>query len=221
MQVRFEDFRPESFSFHEHPVLVIENFWTSAERNYFRQAMHRARWKRLGEMAHLRETFPLCGDWAKAEIAQMEAQIFLERLAFPCIMVYMESFPNIVRRHMSFNYYSYAAGDCLLTHDDTMQANGADERIRTPCAPLRRLAVVAYLHDEWQPDWGGELIIYRSTEEQKAQPNLTVTHCIAPLPGSVVVFTVPRFHRVCRVDPASGNNKRLSIAGWFMTEQER
>ena len=33
----------------------------------------------------------------------------------------MESFPNITGRHMGFNYYSYAAGDSLLTHDDTDQ----------------------------------------------------------------------------------------------------
>jgi SM-20-related protein len=33
------------------------------------------------------------------------------------------------------------------------------------------------------------------------------------------MFTVPRFHRVCRVDPMAGQHRRLSIAGWFMTEQ--
>jgi SM-20-related protein len=32
------------------------------------------------------------------------------------------------------------------------------------------------------------------------------------------MFTVPRFHRVCRVDPTAGQHRRLSIAGWFMTE---
>ncbi|MEC4679667.1 MAG: hypothetical protein VST67_03095 [Nitrospirota bacterium] len=31
-------------------------------------------------------------------------------------------------------------------------------------------------------------------------------------------ITVPQFHRVCRVDALAGNHKRLSIAGWFMTE---
>ncbi|TAJ32271.1 MAG: hypothetical protein EPO64_01360 [Nitrospirae bacterium] len=221
MQVQFEDFCPESFSFHEHPVLVIENFWTVEERNYFRQAMGQATWTQLREMPRLRETFPNCGNWIKAEMAQAEAQIFLDRLALRCIMAYMESFPNIVRRHLSFSYYSYAAGDCLLTHDDTAQANGTAALAQEAGAPLRRLALVTYLHNEWQPDWGGELIIYHSIRGQHAQPHLMITHCIAPQPGSLVIFTVPRFHRVSRVDPTSGNNKRLSIAGWFMTEQER
>ncbi len=220
MNVEFEHFDPESFSFREDPVLVIENFWTTEERKYFRQAMRRATWRELSRMTPLREAFPNCGNWVKAGIAPAEAKVFLDRLALPCITAYIESFPNIARRHMSFNYYSYSAGDCLLTHDDTMQATDRVSLAQGPCLPLRRLALVAYLHDEWQPDWGGELIIYRSTQGQRAQSNLTITHCVAPQPGSVVIFTVPRFHRVSRVDPMCGDSKRLSIAGWFMTEHD-
>ncbi|MFM8552740.1 MAG: 2OG-Fe(II) oxygenase [Nitrospiraceae bacterium] len=220
MQVRFEDFDPWKFSFHEDPVLVLEEVWKDEERKYFQEAMRRAAWKPLRDMAHLHEAFPNCGNWNKAEIAQGEAKVFLDGLAFPCIMDYMESFPNTIRRHMSFNYYAYAAGDCLLTHDDTVQANGADGRTGERCAPLRRLAVVAYLHDEWQPDWGGELIVYHATQGQGASSRLAITHCIAPQPGSLVIFTVPRFHRVSRVDPAGGDVQRLSIAGWFMTEHD-
>jgi SM-20-related protein len=33
-----------------------------------------------------------------------------------------------------------------------------------------------------------------------------------------VILSVPRFHRVARVDALAGANRRLSIAGWFMTE---
>jgi SM-20-related protein len=219
MQVEFEHFDPERFSFHEHPVLVIENFWTDEERQYFQHAMHRAAWKALRENRHLHETFPDCGNWLKADIARAEATVFLNRLTLPCIMRYVESFPHIARRHMNFNYYSYGAGDCLLTHDDTAQAE--DSVTPTQRAyPLRRLALVTYLHDEWQPDWGGELIIYRSIPGQDTRSDLAITHCIAPKPGSLVLFTVPRFHRVCRVDSVSGDHKRLSIGGWFMTEHD-
>ena len=219
MQIEFEHFDSERFSFHEHPVLVIENFFTDEERRYFQHAMQRAAWTPLREKRNLRETFPNCGNWLKADIARTEATVFLDRLALPCIRTYIESFPNIARRHMNFNYYSYGAGDCLLTHDDTAQADYSAVQAEGS-APLRRLAVVTYFHDEWQPDWGGELIIYRSLPGQHTQSDLTITHCIAPKPGSLVLFTVPRFHRVCRVDPVSGDHKRLSVAGWFMTEQE-
>jgi SM-20-related protein len=219
MQVDLQHFDPERFSFHEHPVLVIDNFWTDEERRYFQHSMRQAAWTALREMRRLRETFPNCGNWLKAEIARMEATTFLDRLTLPCIKRYVESFPNIARRHINFNYYSYGAGDCLLTHDDTAQAT--DSAVQTErAAPLRRLALVTYLHDKWQPDWGGELIIYRSSSGQHPQSDLAITHCIAPKPGSLVLFTVPRLHRVCRVDSASGDHKRLSIGGWFMTEHD-
>jgi SM-20-related protein len=62
-------------------------------------------------------------------------------------------------------------------------------------------------------------MIYSATgTRHDDKPDLSITHCIAPRPGSLVMFTVPRFHRVCRVDHTAGRHKRLSIAGWFMTE---
>ena len=83
----------------------------------------------------------------------------------------------------------------------------------------RRIAVATYFHEEWKPDWGGELIIYaKRTIHPSARVELVPTHCIEPRPGSLVMFTVPRVHRVCRVDQTAGPHRRLSIAGWFMTE---
>lgn len=205
----------ETFSFHRTPVLVIENFWSAEERNLFRQAMERANWNQLQDMSYVRQDFPNSGNWSKAEIAQSQGQLLLSRLELPCIQRYIESFPNITRRHLGFSYYSYGAGDCLLTHDDTDQGHQAGGKP----APLRRLALVTYFHEEWECDWGGELMIYSAAgEPQGGKPDLTITHCIAPKPGSLVMFTVPRFHRVCRVDQTAGNHKRLSIAGWFMTQ---
>lgn len=79
--------------------------------------------------------------------------------------------------------------------------------------------MVTYFHEEWRSDWGGELIIYAKRPNHTAeQPDLLPVHCIEPRPGSLVMFTVPRFHRVCRVDETAGSHRRLSIAGWFMTE---
>lgn len=205
----------ESFSFHQTPVLVIENFWSAEERTQFRQAMNRANWNQLHDLSYVRQDFPNSGNWAKAEIAQPQGQLLLSRLEMPCIQEYIESFPNISRRHLGFSYYSYSAGDCLLTHDDTDQGHPVGGKP----APRRRLAMVSYFHEEWECDWGGELMIYAATGETKhGKPDLAITHCIAPKPGSLVMFTVPRFHRVCRVDQTAGDHKRLSIAGWFMTE---
>lgn len=204
-----------SFSFQRSPVLVVENFWSSEERQFFRSAMNQAVWKSLSDLPNAREDFPNSGNWAKAEIGSGEAQRFLSRLQLPCIRDHIESFPNIIGRHVGFNYYSYSTGDCLLTHDDTDQGRFVKGRR----ALQRRIAAVTYFHEEWQPDWGGELIIYeRRADQDGGSINLTPTHCIEPRPGSLVMFTVPRYHRVCRVDPTAGRHRRLSIAGWFMTE---
>ncbi len=204
-----------SFSFRTSPVLVVENFWSLEERQYFRDAMTNASWKSLQELANVREDFPNSGNWAKAEIAPPQGQRLLSRLQLPCIQEYMESFPNIIGRHLGFNYYSYSAGDCLLTHDDTDQSHPTAGRP----APLRRIALVTYFHEEWHPDWGGELIMYAErTNHTTERIDLVPTHCIEPRPGSLVMFTVPRLHRVCRVDQTAGQHRRLSIAGWFMTE---
>lgn len=204
-----------SVSLHTSPVLVVEDFWSADERRFFRDKMTRALWKSLSDLPNTREDFPNSGNWAKAEIGPEEGQRFLSRLQLPCVRDYIESFPDIIGRHVGFNYYSYTAGDCLLTHDDTDQGRFAEGR-RTL---QRRIAVVAYVHEEWQPDWGGELIIYeRRAGRAGEQINLMPTHCIQPHPGSLVMFTVPRFHRVCRVDLTAGQHRRLSIAGWFMTE---
>jgi SM-20-related protein len=220
MQVSRSSFNPDTFSFHEDPVLVIENFWTSPERKQFRDAMERSSWQSLQDMPGVQAAFPNCGNWRKGRIAFPDANRLLERLAYPCIESYMESFPGITGRSLSFSYYSYGSGDCLLTHDDTAQE--ASPTLLDDTAPLRRLALVTYVHEEWEADWGGELIVYSAKPRvESKRPKLTITHCIAPEPGSLVLFTVPRFHRVCRVDPVIGANKRLSIAGWFLTHHAR
>ena len=203
-----------SFSFHKNPVLVVENFWSPEERQFFREGMSQAEWRSLSDLQKVKEDFPNSGNWAKAEIGRAQGQQLLSRVQLPCIQSYMESFPNITGRHVGFNYYSYAAGDCLLTNDDTDQGYAMEG----VTAPRRRIALVSYFHDEWRSDWGGELIIYAKRKMYSVeQPDLQVTHCIEPRPGSLVMFTVPRFHRVCRVDQAAGDQRRLSIAGWFMT----
>jgi SM-20-related protein len=218
MQVAWPDFDPTIFSFHDDPVLVIENFWTAVERRQFRDAMQRASWQTLHDMPTVHTAFPDCGNWRKGRMAFPEIGRLLERLAFPCIEWFMESFPGVTGRSLSFSYYSYKSGDCLLTHDDTAQTAGPPP-MNARTTSRRRLALVSYVHDEWEPDWGGELIIYEADRQTgTGRPKLRISHCIAPEPGSLVLFSVPRYHRVCRVDPVAGEHARLSIAGWLLTD---
>ena len=219
MKIRFQEFNPNKFSFHRDPVLVLEGFWSKEERDLFLTAMDQAEWKKRTDIQATNLAFPDCGEWLKAAIGPSEASILLNRLTFPCITNYIESFPRIKQRHMSFSYYSYGAGDCLSTHDDTDEQYTRDEETaQSVSPPQRRIAVVSYVHHQWVTDWGGELIIYDHRKQKDGQVHLEVSACLEPKPGSIVLLTVPRFHRVCRVDPFANEHRRLSIAGWFMTE---
>ena len=204
-----------SVSFRSRPVVIVENFWSAEERRFFREGMNSATWKQLSDLENVQQDFPNSGNWVKAEIGSAEGKHFLSRLQLPCIQEHIESFSNIIGRHVGFSYYSYSAGDCLLTHDDTDQG-----RLTVGRPSLRRrIAVVSYVHEEWKPDWGGELIIYaRRAGRSSDSADLVPTHCIEPRPGTLLMFTVPRYHRICRVDLTAGQHRRLSIAGWFMTE---
>jgi SM-20-related protein len=217
MKVAFQDFDPEAFSFHQDPVLVLEEFWTPQEQIYFLDAMKRTTWKDLAAMPAVARAFPNCGNWNKGDIEQREREAFLDKVSLPCIADYIESFPNIKQRHLNFNYYSYGVGDSLSVHDDTDEAYVAADG---PRPPLRRLALVTYFHEKWEPDWGGELIVYDPKKDQQGKQALEVSHCIMPQPRSLALFAVPRFHRVCRIDPLAGDHRRMSIVLWFMTEHD-
>ncbi|WP_338517751.1 2OG-Fe(II) oxygenase [Alteromonas gracilis] len=68
----------------------------------------------------------------------------------------------------------------------------------------RVLSLVAYLNEDWQPDDGGELILYRDEEDIRG---ISVT----PQLGTFVVFLSEQFpHEVL---PAV--RPRHSVAGWF------
>ena len=218
MRVRLEDFDAAGFSLHEHPVLVLENFWSPEEMTRYRGAMQRSDWITRGSMEGTAKSFPGCGNWGKAAIQEPERDSFLQRVMMPFVTNFVDSFEDVVGRVMSFNYFNYGVGDCLSVHSDT-RADGPPTPGRSV---TRRIAVATYFHDVWDVNWGGELIIYDEKFPGKnadgASPTLEVRTCISPDPGSLVFFTVPRIHRVSRVDPFATDNRRLSIAGWFMTD---
>ncbi|UDL05717.1 2OG-Fe(II) oxygenase [Marinobacter sp. CA1] len=91
------------------------------------------------------------------------------------------------------HYAHYAPGDFYKRHLDAFrgQAN-------------RVLSLVVYLNPGWQPDQGGELVLYRDAQDRDG---LKVT----PALGTVVAFLSEEFpHEVL---PAARH--RYSIAGWF------
>ena len=215
MKVLYKDFNQEAFSFQNDPVLVLEEFWTPEDTAFFRNAMKQAKWKKLLDLPAVSRAFPNAGNWLKGDVEQNERETFFGKINLPCIENHIDSFPNIKQRHLNLNYYSYGVGDCLPTHDDTDEAYVPSN---LPRPPLRRLAMVAYFHEEWQPDWGGELIVYGERKDTSDKKALDIVGCVTPKPRSLAMFTVPRHHRVCRIDPLAGDHRRQTIVTWFMTE---
>lgn len=91
------------------------------------------------------------------------------------------------------HYAHYRAGHFYKRHYDAFrgQAN-------------RVLSVVAYLNHDWQPDEGGELVLYRDDDDTQGIK-------VVPAMGSLAVFLSEEFpHEVL---PAQRD--RYSIAGWY------
>lgn len=87
----------------------------------------------------------------------------------------------------------YSAGDFYKRHYDAFQ----NQRNRV-------LSMVVYLNQNWGPEDGGELVLYRDDSDQEG---IKVT----PLMGTVVLFLSEEFpHEVL---PAQRD--RFSIAGWY------
>ncbi|TDW58673.1 SM-20-related protein [Oceanimonas baumannii] len=94
------------------------------------------------------------------------------------------------------HYARYDQGDFYKKHLDAFRGRSN-----------RRLTTVLYLNDHWQPEHGGELLVYGDKSKTPVQR-------IMPAGGTLVCFLSERFpHEVL---PA--NRARLSIAGWFRVD---
>lgn len=90
------------------------------------------------------------------------------------------------------HFARYAPGAFYRQHRDSFK--GARNRI---------VSTVYYLNPDWQPQQGGELVIYRNDD--------TVAEQVTPLHNRLVIFLSEEFpHEVL---PAT--SERYSIAGWF------
>jgi len=91
------------------------------------------------------------------------------------------------------HYAIYQAGSHYQRHLDTL--HGGKNRL---------LSTVVYLHDQWALGDGGELVLYRGSEQRP-------TARILPEPGLMVLFLSEDFpHEVL-----AARKPRHSLAGWF------
>ncbi len=97
----------------------------------------------------------------------------------------------------------YSPGAFYVAHVDAFR--GEDNR---------KVSTVLYLNDDWQPNHGGELVLYEPIEADAdfdPAAHRTITHIVAPTSGTLVCFLSEEIpHEVLE---AAGN--RYSIAGWY------
>ncbi len=99
--------------------------------------------------------------------------------------------------HKEFHYALYPEGTFYKRHLDTFQN---DDR--------RKLSLVCYLNEQdWKPEYGGELVIYKQEEGEEKAISLY------PFPGRVVIFESQLLEH--EVKPVK--TERLSITGWLKT----
>ena len=117
---------------------------------------------------------------------------------------------------LSFAMWQYPAGTRLGWHNDA--GNG------------RTGEFILYLHEEWRPSWGGELVILDAlTPLEMAQipldkRYLAVEDVVAASPGPLVAITpkpnrlvmvrAGTCHYINRVDSAAGQARRRSMTGF-------
>ncbi|MFT6047882.1 MAG: SM-20-related protein [Arenicella sp.] len=91
------------------------------------------------------------------------------------------------------HYAHYRPGDFYKRHCDSFKGQSS-----------RSLSIIVYLNRDWQPDDGGELILYKGDED-------LVGLTVIPHFATVVVFlSAEHPHEVLRA-----HRDRYSIAGWY------
>lgn len=133
--------------------------------------------------------------WLDADIATPEEVFFLERVNQ--FIGYVNRTCYLGLRDSELHYARYPTGTFYKRHLDRFRS---DSR--------RRLSVICYLNDNWQPTDGGELAIY-VPETDGAEKTIL----IEPIGGRLVCFDSGLMEH--EVLPATRD--RLSITGWLRT----
>lgn len=119
-----------------------------------------------------------------------------------------ELFLNLHDYEAHFACYPPGAG-YQAHYDQPLPINQSQSRQHGQRQGLRLLSLVIYLNSNWQPEHGGQLVIWAD----EAKSNRLAQ--IEPRAGTLVIFRSDQiFHEVL-----TAQAERLSITGWFRREQ--
>src|SRR5690606_31008864 len=158
---------------------IVEDFFALEEVKQLRESLlteyEEDNFKKAASGNKLNETIvkTIRGDfihWLNENQANEAEKLFFNKINSLVDYLNKTCFLGILQKE--FHYALYPEGTFYKRHLDTFQN---DDR--------RKLSLVCYLNDEdWKPENGGELVIYKEIEGVEVAKN------IYPLPGRVVIF---------------------------------
>ncbi|MEZ4854579.1 2OG-Fe(II) oxygenase [Flavobacterium sp.] len=186
----------------EQQYSIVEDFFSSAEVLALRKILlnkyeeDELRKAAIGNQFNEQIIKSIRGDfisWIDEKFLQEAEQCFFSKI--DTFTTYMNRTCFLGIQDREFHYALYPKGTFYKKHLDTFQNDDS-----------RKLSIVCYLNEEnWQPEYGGELILY------KKEGDVT----IYPLQGRVVIFESQLIeHEVKPVE-----QMRLSITGWLKTRK--
>ncbi|WP_264560120.1 2OG-Fe(II) oxygenase [Flavobacterium sp. N2270] len=132
--------------------------------------------------------------WIDEKLANAKELAFFEKIEHFTNYLNRTCFLGIQERE--FHYALYPEGTFYKRHLDTFQNDDS-----------RKLSLVCYLNDEdWLPEYGGELVIYKDGEDDIK---------VYPLKGRMVVFE----SQILEHEVKPVKQERLSITGWLKTRK--
>ena len=124
---------------------------------------------------------------------------------------------------ITYTPYIYPAGTKISWHDDYGYSG----------------ACIFYPHQEWKPNWGGELLIARTPPPEQVEkkddkvPDMVTRDYtspllnaygmglyVSPLPNRMTFTSGKVWHSINRVDQVAGDNVRCSVVAFF-TKQKK
>lgn len=180
--------------------VVVDDFFSAEEvtllKNGLLDVLHQQAFKKsaIGNRTDEKVIEAIRGDyifWLDEQDTSAAAQLFFAKINE--FITYINATCYLGINEKEFHYAVYPEGTFYKRHLDVFQN---DKR--------RRLSLVCYLNDEnWLPEYGGELVIYKDSGDVVVYPEK----------GRVVIFDSQTLEH--EVKPVQ--QKRYSITGWLKT----
>ena len=167
-------------------------------------------WPATGErVAYDRAQERLKYEWQPANLHSPRLRAFLAELNAEPMMRFIEALTGI-EKLIADPYY--AGGGLHETRAGGHLGIHADFNVHTGLNLLRRVNLLIYLNDDWQPEWNGNLELWsRDMKERRVTA--------APKMGSAVIFNtdLDSFHGVPDPVACPPDRSRRSIAMYYYT----